>query len=1034
MSTEATPTADGSPGVSDTRNFRKRFVPEDYTPRRKPGIEVLDRGANEVGKRYVLKDSNSGAFIALAEEDLNLWNMFDGKRSAQDVLQEYVQNFKTLPVDRLVTLIRDLWKRKLLLDDPGLGEGEGGKPAARLLDRLHAIRIPVPGLDVLPDALWKVGLGRLLGVPLFALFSVLIVFCVLIAYLKIEDVRNSLALAVEVLGSSAGSTLVKVVVFALVLNLAVSGVRELLRAVLVTKGDVDVDEGGVLLRWFVPLVYFDAPMLLAEPRRKRLNALVIGVWFDLLLASLAAVAWGFTGTKTGFLLERKVWLVIGLLPLVRLILSSCPFLCNDLYVAIRDLLDEPRLRRRTLGFVKRNFGRTFGEYRVREYLPYICFALLCVFWIECVLSISHSLTMGARHGEVGTPVIFGAMAVAIPVVLIAGSIVVWGARILAEGFRRDIAEEKSASSGLMAELAGLGAVFLFTFFLPAMAKKVFCLSIVFISVLGILYLAWKVIGATLGTRPGYRLLALALFAQILWIPLACIFAHIVTLSFISVPWTAYQAFAILAGVFFVLSLIGGDFLKRGPTLGLAEGFVWIGVGLLLYCTADVIRLGRSWEDYASHSFTLSFLVLGAGFLFFGFSMVHSFLKRAQVTAQPFPFLAAEQNQERLDRAFSFFVTTLFDTVLTSFGTGAVAVLKATCNADARRSGGADIFADSSARVERLNLKSTEYGAFLQRLRGLLENLCGHRYVDGVFDRALTCVHWDCRVLLMPLLQPEGAKGIPPAGTDQRLNVLRGVHLLRNVPAKDLLALASCTEVARFEVGQPVVLQGTPCDAMTVVVEGVAHSEEWDLTGEMVIGAYVRKADFFGESALLPSDHGTHPFCIRAAQPVTVCRIKSVDFDQFCRSFTQTGEEVRRNVASMQRLRKTPLFNELSPSLASFLLARIRYEKHAAGTTIIRQGDIGNCFYIINRGKTDVFIEKDGKAEKVAELKEGSYFGEIALIMDAPRNATVRAVDELEVGVISKEDFLSLRRGSKQFQMGVDTEAKRRDLETVAKRT
>jgi MFS family permease len=81
----------------------------------------------------------------------------------------------------------------------------------------------------------------------------------------------------------------------------------------------------------------------------------------------------------------------------------------------------------------------------------------------------------------------------------------------------------------------------------------------------------------------------------------------------------------------------------------------------------------------------------------------------------------------------------------------------------------------------------------------------------------------------------------------------------------------------------------------------------------------------------------------------------------------------------------------------------------AGTEVIRQGDMGDRFYVIDAG--DFGIEVDG--QHVATLGEGDFFGEIALLHDVPRTATVRALVEGAVWALDQEEFLATLTGLPQ---------------------
>ena len=82
-------------------------------------------------------------------------------------------------------------------------------------------------------------------------------------------------------------------------------------------------------------------------------------------------------------------------------------------------------------------------------------------------------------------------------------------------------------------------------------------------------------------------------------------------------------------------------------------------------------------------------------------------------------------------------------------------------------------------------------------------------------------------------------------------------------------------------------------------------------------------------------------------------------------------------------------------------------RFSAGQTIIRQGEPGSRFYIVNTGQVEV-IRQTGAEEKVlATLGPGKYFGEIALLEETLRTATVRAVEDSTVLSIARKDFTVL---------------------------
>jgi len=109
------------------------------------------------------------------------------------------------------------------------------------------------------------------------------------------------------------------------------------------------------------------------------------------------------------------------------------------------------------------------------------------------------------------------------------------------------------------------------------------------------------------------------------------------------------------------------------------------------------------------------------------------------------------------------------------------------------------------------------------------------------------------------------------------------------------------------------------------------------------------------------------------------------------------------------LRQVPLFSGIEPSklkLLAFTSDRVTYSD---GQILFNQGEEGDAAYVVLAGKADVIVESDEGPIKVAEVEPNSIVGEIAILCNVSRTATVRAVGPLETLRIRKDHFLRLLR-------------------------
>ena len=109
------------------------------------------------------------------------------------------------------------------------------------------------------------------------------------------------------------------------------------------------------------------------------------------------------------------------------------------------------------------------------------------------------------------------------------------------------------------------------------------------------------------------------------------------------------------------------------------------------------------------------------------------------------------------------------------------------------------------------------------------------------------------------------------------------------------------------------------------------------------------------------------------------------------------------------LASVQIFAPLPGGSLEHLAARLIPLRVDAGTVIVREGDAGDRFYIVAEGE----IEVSQYDRAVSEIAPGGYFGEIALLRDVPRTATVTARTDAVLYALDREDFLSAVMGHRR---------------------
>jgi CRP-like cAMP-binding protein len=107
------------------------------------------------------------------------------------------------------------------------------------------------------------------------------------------------------------------------------------------------------------------------------------------------------------------------------------------------------------------------------------------------------------------------------------------------------------------------------------------------------------------------------------------------------------------------------------------------------------------------------------------------------------------------------------------------------------------------------------------------------------------------------------------------------------------------------------------------------------------------------------------------------------------------------------LRQIPLFAKVDPAKLKLLAFTSERLEYLSGDELFRQGDYGDAAYVILEGQADILVDTPEGTVKVATLGKNDIIGEIAILCEVPRTATVIAHGDLEILRVSKDGFFHL---------------------------
>ena len=125
--------------------------------------------------------------------------------------------------------------------------------------------------------------------------------------------------------------------------------------------------------------------------------------------------------------------------------------------------------------------------------------------------------------------------------------------------------------------------------------------------------------------------------------------------------------------------------------------------------------------------------------------------------------------------------------------------------------------------------------------------------------------------------------------------------------------------------------------------------------------------------------------------------------------------VARTVEICEFLARASVFAGQSPGQLAEAAEAMRLERLPKGAVVFRQGDAGDLFYVIRQGRVSVEVADGAREKELKSLGPGECFGEMALVEDRPRSATIRAIEEVELYTLDKAAFQQAMARSKSLR-------------------
>lgn len=257
----------------------------------------------------------------------------------------------------------------------------------------------------------------------------------------------------------------------------------------------------------------------------------------------------------------------------------------------------------------------------------------------------------------------------------------------------------------------------------------------------------------------------------------------------------------------------------------------------------------------------------------------------------------------------------------------------------------------------------------------------------------------------PETQPETAQADsrPEEGPLVELSPLPRTPLFSDFTEDEFLEVVKKARSRELAPSEYLFHEGDRGDSIYFVAEGEVEVVGRAADGRETIVSTLREGNVFGEFGFF--SNAKRSGGVRASGKASVLELTKQDLDEIISRHKRVESVLfdfykERVVDRLMAL--STIFSPMDAPGRKDILRRLTLVRSLKGAKVMRQGETGDTMHLIKEGRASVTVSgKDGSAVPVAELKEGDFFGEIALATNKPRTADVTALTDMVLVEFSK---------------------------------
>ncbi len=252
------------------------------------------------------------------------------------------------------------------------------------------------------------------------------------------------------------------------------------------------------------------------------------------------------------------------------------------------------------------------------------------------------------------------------------------------------------------------------------------------------------------------------------------------------------------------------------------------------------------------------------------------------------------------------------------------------------------------------------------------------------------------------------------------SLLKGIPFFSDIDESVLQEVSGKVSIYEFDADKIVCRHGKFDERFYIILSGTAKATIPTAKDPKYVLYRLNPGDYFGEEIVFTSEPRESTI-VAETQLLTL----ATEGDTL-RYLMEVSENITNlmNQKYIERklrndLRRVPMFTHLNEMIFEKILEKVELFSLSEEKTVFREGEPGDAFYLIRDGEVNVYISMEKKERLVAILGNGQFFGEMALLSDEPRNATVTTSKKTDLVKISRENFFNIIKSDKTVLKELD---------------